>query len=497
MSNERNVVVLGKVGSGKKTLVNHILGADVFPRGSAVGGSDVRFHWTGEQWKGDMLYRILIIDTEGIQTVFSNPLPTMKKFFQQINLIIFVIANGRYTDESHSSLVKAVNSLHQRAKQVTALVITHCEDLADVERKAIVDEFIHDARTYQVRAFIGNGTYTVGFPNPSKQNLKVLYASGIAEDERNIRKLVDESKNTLDVKDLAVQIVQPLKKQRSLDSGPLPPFVGIPPLNHSQRPTQAPQLPRAGRDLQQQEVPTAMMLKIGTDDIPLRADPVQQSTTRTIIMLGTTGAGKKTIGKRIAGKDIFNKESTVGYGKFSIGEMLYQIQIVDTDKIHTGQYNPMLLIQKFEAVHLIIFVIPYGKYTDESHRELMHIVQNLRPNAVPISTLLFTHCDGITEEGRRGIISSFRTEPATIPLAAFMGKSIYTVGFAEPSRPPVKMEMEEEIAKDEFVLKKLVHECNFSVPVNDIPVQNPVPFQWHSPTPQLIKITEHYPCCLQ
>ena len=493
MSHERNVVILGKVGSGKKTLVNHILGADVFKRGSAVGASNVCVHWTGEQWKGDTLYRILTVDTEGIQTVFSNPLPPIKKYFQNINLIIFVIANGRYTDESHSSLVQAVNSLHQRAKQFSALVITHCEDLADVERKAIIDEFIHDTRTYQVTAFIGKGTHTVGFPNPSKQNLKVLYESGIAEDEKTIRKLVDESKNTLDVKDLTVQIVQPLKKQRSLESGPSP-YVGIPPLNQSLRPTQAPQL---FRDSQQKEVPTAMILNLGTGDLPLGADSVQQLTIRTIIILGPTGAGKKTLGRRIAGKDIFNKEGTVGYGKFSIGEMLYQIQIVDTDKIDAGQNNPLLLIQRFDAVHLIIFVIAYGKYNNECHREFMHIVQNLRPNAVPISALLITNCDGYMDEFRRGIISGFRTDPDTIPLAAFMGKSIYTVGFPEPSRSSVKMEMHEEITKDVLVLKKLVSECNFSVPVKDIPVQNPVPFQWHSPTPQLAKMTEHYQCSTQ
>ena len=57
--------------------------------------------------------------------------------------------------------------------------------------------------------------------------------------------------------------------------------------------------------------------------------------------------------------------------------------------------------------------------------------------------------------------------------------------------------MEEEITKDVLVLKNLVNECNFSVPVKDIPVQYPVPFQWHSPTPQLFKRTEHYQCSTQ
>ena len=198
-SKERNVVILGKVGSGKKTLGNHIVGKDIFPRGSFVGSSNVGVCFKARR-RDDTLYNILTVDTEDSQTVYKNPLPSIRQNLERIHLIIFVIANGRYTDESHRSLMQTIKSIcPERAKPFSALVITHCEGITDVERKRIVADFETDRRSSKVTASIGKGIHTVGFPDLSRlaPNLRGIYQSGIEENEKTIRQLVDECDHPL------------------------------------------------------------------------------------------------------------------------------------------------------------------------------------------------------------------------------------------------------------------------------------------------------------
>ena len=56
--NVRNVVILGKVGTGKKTLGNRIAGKDIFQTKGASG--DVHYQ---ERETRDTVYHILTVDT--------------------------------------------------------------------------------------------------------------------------------------------------------------------------------------------------------------------------------------------------------------------------------------------------------------------------------------------------------------------------------------------------------------------------------------------------
>lgn len=205
-TNERNVVILGKVGSGKKTLGNRIAGKDIFQHESALGATNAGTHYK-QHTKGDMLYQILTVDTEGLQTGYNDPIPYIRKTFSKIHLIIFVIANGRYTDESHRSLTIATKSLPPQAKSLCVLVITHCEGLTKEQLQGIVTEFKDDARTSQVTGLMEKGIFPVGFPDTSKlpPQLKQLYENGIVEDEKIIRQLVDGCTSSLDTEDLPIR----------------------------------------------------------------------------------------------------------------------------------------------------------------------------------------------------------------------------------------------------------------------------------------------------
>ena len=51
---------------------------------------------------------ILTVDTENLQVGYNNPLLLIMQNFETINVIIFVIPHGRYTDKSHDSLMNAI-----------------------------------------------------------------------------------------------------------------------------------------------------------------------------------------------------------------------------------------------------------------------------------------------------------------------------------------------------------------------------------------------------
>ena len=205
---ERNVVIIGKAGAGKRTIANRIVGKDIFQTESASAARDI-CHYK-ELWTENTHYRILTIDTAGLNTGPRNPLPYIKQRFEMIHLVIFVTTKGRYTDESHNSFIHAVQSLHQQAKPFCALIITHCESITKENRQKIIEGFKAGDRSSEVASRIKeNLFYTVGLPDISKVELsmKESYQKEISEDEKAIRRLVKECTSSLNVQDLAV--IQP------------------------------------------------------------------------------------------------------------------------------------------------------------------------------------------------------------------------------------------------------------------------------------------------
>ena len=209
------------MGQVKKTLGNHIFGKTLFRSESIVGIRNVGYDFK-EYTREKTNYRILTIDTEDLQTSYKNPLSLIQAKFNTIHLIIFVVANGRYTDESHRSLIQTVKFLRlEEAKPFSALVITHCEGITDKERQNLVYELKTDRRFSQIAAFIGKEPQTVGFPDLFKltPQLKPLFEAEIAKDEKAVRELVDSCEDTVKVITLLPpQLKRRPLKQRSLDS---------------------------------------------------------------------------------------------------------------------------------------------------------------------------------------------------------------------------------------------------------------------------------------
>ena len=89
---ERNVVILGKEGTGKRTLENHVVGRDVFQPKTKRHSDTTTNITTNEQQVQNMFCRILIVQQ-------TDNLTHLRQRFERIHLVIFVIPKGRYTAE--------------------------------------------------------------------------------------------------------------------------------------------------------------------------------------------------------------------------------------------------------------------------------------------------------------------------------------------------------------------------------------------------------------
>ena len=416
---ERNVLILGKVGSGKRTLGNRIVGGEtrLFKQESGLLGTrNVDAHY-GECTRGDTCYRIQTIDTESLQTRFNDPIQHIKKeTLQNIHLIIFAIPKGLYTDESHRSLQRAVESLNERAMSVSALVITRCEEIENSERGKIVAEFCKNPVSSKVVALMEKGICALGFPDTSimPPNVKPILQQGITHDEEAIRQLVESCDSPIRVENLERQ--------------------------------------------------------------------ANTAKERNVLILGKVGSGKRTLGNHIAGGEthLFKHESghlgtgnvDAHYGECTRGDTCYRIQTIDTESLQTRFNDPIQHIKKetLQNIHLIIFAIPKGLYTDESHRSLQRAVESLNKRSMSVSALVITHCEDMENSERERIVAEFSNNPVSSKVVVSMGKGIYALGFPDTSimPPNVKPIMQQRITHDEETIRQLVESCDSPIRVEDV-----------------------------
>jgi len=466
---ERNVVILGKVGSGKKTLGNHIAGNAILRHESAFGARNAG-HCYGKCEREGTLYQIQTFDTEGLQTGYQDPMTYIfkKLTFKTIHLIIFVIANGRCTDESHRSLIGATNSLPQQAKSLCALVITHCEGLTKEQQRDIVAEFITDARTAQVTAVMGKGIFSVGFPDISKLPplLKHIYKIGIDADEKCIRRLVNECKQGLNTNAFRGQAVRqhqrlfsrpsasyyhqtfkeasPLHREASVFHEGTAPFrqVGASRFQatSSFRQTPPPFFTREASPFHQ-EAPRFQLV------------PVTVMPRRCVVLLGKSGAGKSTVANMLIGHNPLSQEeppfgvsskilqSVTGEvshvtANFRLGGRLYSLKLIDTVGFFDTQaeYSFEKMKEYFkdftDGISLFLFIFKKDRFTRKDQDVFSFIWSKFNQETVSsISALAVTACEQDSPEVREEFIQEFRSDPATHKIALQMQLGIYPVGF--------------------------------------------------------------------
>ena len=157
---------------------------------------------------------------------------------------------------------------------------------------------------------------------------------------------------------------------------------------------------------------------------------IEKKMERNILILGGVGTGKKTLGNHIVGEGDFTHERisrvSCHYKEQRVDGLHYRILTVDTERLGvTGYFDPVTYIRgRFENIHLIIFVTAKGRYTDENHKSLICAVRSLDPQARSLCALIITHCEGITDESRQGIVHNFKVDPRGLKVADFIGKEI-------------------------------------------------------------------------
>ena len=205
----RGVMVVGKTGAGKSTVSNAVVRSDdrFTVSGSASSCTSECKHCDVEVTEGNTFYKMKVMDTVGLfdtgPTTNDETIIALKKYVQEhfvdgMNLIIFVLREGRFTPEEKKSFDFIRNKFGENVSAMSALVITNCDNKDEKGRSEVVEEFKTNALTKPTAEFMKSGIYAVGFP-PKKDytslpySVKAYYEQSITKDQEKLWGLVKQS----------------------------------------------------------------------------------------------------------------------------------------------------------------------------------------------------------------------------------------------------------------------------------------------------------------
>ena len=201
----RNIVIVGKIGTGKATIANQIFGEKMF---EVSGWMHSVTKSTGVVFKSEPLekdarvrYNILVMNTVGMHvsdTLSQRHITAaIESFLDQcqsgIHLVLFVFKNDRFCiqdEEAFNNFIKC--RFAEDLSEISALFITCCEGLHPTAQQEIRDEFRSNHRLKQITEFMKKGIFTVGFPNTEvvRKELKCPYEEGIKADRERLMNLI-------------------------------------------------------------------------------------------------------------------------------------------------------------------------------------------------------------------------------------------------------------------------------------------------------------------
>lgn len=205
MTTKRNVVVLGKTGAGKSSVANNIIRDATFKVDDSTKSvtrtaamSQALIKYPGVE------YDLKVIDTIGFfDSELSNKevMEDVKTFFKSkvpegVHLILFVFQVGRLTPEERKTFKYIMDNFKGKdISDISALVITHCEDKNAKARERIVSEFTSHEHTRDIATFMKKGMVCVGFPKIEDvdEDLQDAYKKKAKKDSDALHELVTKS----------------------------------------------------------------------------------------------------------------------------------------------------------------------------------------------------------------------------------------------------------------------------------------------------------------
>ena len=196
---KRNVVIVGKTGAGKSTVGNRILGDGRFEVDSTP--SSVTSFATASSntfTKDGVEYSVTVIDTIGLydnsgklsnEQIMDNTRKTIKENVDGLHLVIFVIKNGRFTQEERTTFDTIHKKFSTNIDPISALVITGCEG---VNKEKVIQQYKENHVTKQIVAHMQKGIYAVGFPDTNELEgpFQDIFTKSAEEDKATLQELV-------------------------------------------------------------------------------------------------------------------------------------------------------------------------------------------------------------------------------------------------------------------------------------------------------------------
>ena len=111
-----------------------------------------------------------------------------------INLLIFVLREGRFTDEEKAVFKIIMEHFETEVSCISALVLTHCDTLTDGQREKAVQDFVTKPSTMNIAQFMKKGIFDVGFTtNPLFQG---ILGDRMKKDAKRLKDVLFSSQET-------------------------------------------------------------------------------------------------------------------------------------------------------------------------------------------------------------------------------------------------------------------------------------------------------------